>query len=197
MLKTILAFISMVKASCITMFLVLQYQEHLFAGTLDLPCFMQQSSDKVLDLSYLCKVQQRPVQQPSMTCFMQQSSGKVLDLSYLCKVQQRPVKQPSLTEVNRDQLFLNSYRQLASSYPADLRDILLETAQDVPENLIRGAKNYCRALSSGLSPSQIQALQAKELALPPNPDEVQQANAQSIILENTLAILYYCPQANQ
>lgn len=117
---------------------------------------------------------------PDYLCFMLTPSGKSMDLSQsLCHSGNSSQK-----VVSTDQAFVDEYMRQAMNYP-DLKDSLLASIKNSPQENIRKAKDVCESLEEGLSLDEIAQQQAGE-----NNDKSKLANATII---NNLATKYYCP----
>ena len=118
-------------------------------------------------------------QEPDYVCFLTTQSGKVVDLSdSLCGQKSTPASTDS------DQAFIEDYKRNVMQYP-EVRDNLLASAQESPEQSISHAKRVCNDLQAGLSFNE----------MPNQGGEIDQKTAiVNTAIINTLATKYYCPE---
>ena len=118
-------------------------------------------------------------QEPDYVCFLTTQSGKVVDLSdSLCGQKSTPASTDS------DQAFIEDYKRNVMQYP-EVRDNLLASAQESPEQSISHAKRVCNDLQAGLSFNE----------MPNQGGEIDQKTAiVNTAIINTLATKYYCTE---
>lgn len=122
-------------------------------------------------------------QEHDYVCFLTTHSGQVVDLSdSLCGN-----KKSAAAVSTNDQAFIEDYKRNIMQYP-EVRDNLLASVQEAPEQSISHAKRVCNDLQAGLSFSEIPT-QGGEI------DE-KAAIVNSAII-NTLATKYYCPEVKE
>ena len=119
-------------------------------------------------------------QEHDYVCFLTTQSGKVVDLSdSLCEKKSTPA-----VSTDNDQAFIEDYKRNAMQYP-EVRDNLLASAQESPEQSISHAKRVCNDLQAGLSFNE----------MPNQGGEIDQKTAiVNTAIINTLASKYYCPE---
>ena len=119
-------------------------------------------------------------QEHDYVCFLTTHSGQVVDLSdSLCGN-----KKNTAAVSTDDQAFIEDYKRNVMQYP-EVRDNLLASAQEAPEQSISHAKRICNDLQAGLSFNE----------MPNQGGEIDQKTAVvNTAIINTLASKYYCPE---
>lgn len=122
-------------------------------------------------------------QEYDYVCFLTTQSGQVVDLTdSLCDN-----KKSTAAVSTNDQAFIEEYKRNVMQYP-EVRDNLLASVQETPEQSISHAKRVCNDLQAGLSLSEVPA-QDGEID--------QKAAIVNTAIINTLATKYYCPDVKE
>jgi hypothetical protein len=120
---------------------------------------------------------------------MTTQSGKVIDLSESVCGFKKSTAAVSAVSANNDQAFIEAYQRSVMQYP-EVRDNLLASAQQAPEQSISQAKSLCNDLRAGLSYNETQQTYASA-------GEVdEKAGIINTAVINTLATKYYCPDVS-
>ena len=126
-------------------------------------------------------------QEADYACFMTTKSGQVIDLSEsICGVK----KSTESGSPNSDQAFMAAYKHDVMKYSV-VRDTLLASVQETPEQSIEQAKSLCSDLKAGLSYEEIENSQVVSNA------ETEDAESVNAAIINSLATKYYCPEMSQ